>query len=412
MAECDACGRDSDRLLYTCNECGRKVCSDCRLPENHLCGVRDRVDEPRQWHRGTASNTQRGPVNGKDARAECKSEDCTNTSDVGSPFCPQCLYRRDREQASPREQFGKTDCQNTACSNVAGYGERYCLDCRRKAANSSSSPAVETVDGSPYNSAPTDVDVGRRAAYGERAKEVLLTAFGVVLLPLRLATRVLRLGYDFFTSPVGFALLSVGIVVLAVGPLGLVSINADSIDGAVANLTDYTADAENPSTQASGRTPWNDELVERYFIMFLNRERAERGLQNVSERAILAEMGEAHSEHMIANDYFDHTQPDGTTVEDRYRERGLLPECRIPTEDGGYYPGAENLAKTHVETNVVTDDGETVYLDSERDLAKHLVSMWMNSRGHRKAMLVHSADEAGLGLAFDGDAVYASLELC
>jgi len=413
MAECDACGKDSDRLLYTCNECGKKVCSDCRLPENHLCGVRDRVDEPRQWNRGSASNTTTSPVEGEDARADCKSDDCTNTSDVGSPFCPECLNKEEADGVwdAPLSEDTSRKCAASTCKNSVTDSNRYCLDCRRKRANSSSAPAVETVDGSPYNSAPSSNTSSGPSARA-RARSALNTAAGVALSPFVVAYTVLLYLYAFLTSKTGIALVSVALIALAAGPLGLVSIHPDQIGGAVANMTEGDEQVKDPSPSTDSRNGWNEELVERYFIIYLNQDRSDRGLQNVTERGILAKMGESHSENMVANDYFDHTQPDGTTIEDRYRERGLLPECRLDTKEGGYYPGAENIAKTHVNVDVVTDDGDTVYLDSERDLAKHLVTMWMNSKGHREAMLVYSADEAGLGLAFDNDAVYASLELC
>jgi uncharacterized protein YkwD len=38
MAGCDACGNEFDNLPFTCNKCGKKLCSDCRLPEHHRCG--------------------------------------------------------------------------------------------------------------------------------------------------------------------------------------------------------------------------------------------------------------------------------------------------------------------------------------------------------------------------------------
>ncbi len=37
MPTCDHCGIEFGRLPFECNRCGRQHCSDCRLPENHLC---------------------------------------------------------------------------------------------------------------------------------------------------------------------------------------------------------------------------------------------------------------------------------------------------------------------------------------------------------------------------------------
>lgn len=36
MARCDHCGSDCV-LPFTCQHCGGKFCSDCRLPPNHNC---------------------------------------------------------------------------------------------------------------------------------------------------------------------------------------------------------------------------------------------------------------------------------------------------------------------------------------------------------------------------------------
>jgi len=123
-------------------------------------------------------------------------------------------------------------------------------------------------------------------------------------------------------------------------------------------------------------------------------------------------MGDKHSATMAAHGYIAHEFPDGTSIEDRYRDRGLLPECNLEKRDGTYYPGTENVAKTHVHVDLISEH-EPDYIDSERDLAQHLFEMWMGSDGHREAMLVYSADEAGLGLNITrDDEVYAALELC
>lgn len=400
MAECDACGKDSDRMLYTCNHCGKKVCSDCRLPENHFCGVRDRVDKDRKWRRGTVESS---PVEGEDARADCKMDDCSSVSEPDSQFCASCLNKADREDSdSSQRNFGETECASLTCRNVAGHNREYCFDCRRDNANSSSSPGVSLTSTSSSTTARSGI---------ARVRNVASTALEYVLFPFFLLLGAVLTIVDASKSKPGLAVLLIVAVALAAGPLGLVSLHPDQIAGTVENVTeDEPVNDQQPTAGQTGE--WNHELIERYFIMFLNQERSSRGLQNVTERAVLAKMGESHSQNMIRYDYFDHVQPDGTTIEDRYRERGLLPECELPTKEGGYYAGAENLAKTHVNTNVIMDNGSTVYITSERELAKQLFVQWMNSKGHREAMLVYSADEAGLGLGFETDTVYASLELC
>jgi len=153
--------------------------------------------------------------------------------------------------------------------------------------------------------------------------------------------------------------------------------------------------------------------VEAEFLELLNAERQSRGLQTVKQRDVLTDMGRSHSEDMAEHNYLGHEEPDGSTIQDRYRERGLLPECRLPISDSGrYYAGAENAAHFWVD-ETVRMDSRSFYVGSESDLARGLFRTWMNSPPHRKAMLVASADEAGLGLYIDGRGkVYASLELC
>lgn len=146
---------------------------------------------------------------------------------------------------------------------------------------------------------------------------------------------------------------------------------------------------------------FNNSAVEAEFIRLLNDERTNRSLQPVTQREQLTQMGIAHSKDMAKNEYVGHVEPDGDTIADRYQSRGLLPECRLPTADGSYYMGAENAYRV-----------ENSYSDEDAELAKEMFESWMGSAGHRKAMLVYTADEAGLGIAIEGDTIYASLELC
>jgi len=174
-----------------------------------------------------------------------------------------------------------------------------------------------------------------------------------------------------------------------------------------------TATATPTAAAPSGNAEYNRTEVERMFIVMLNEERQSRGLQPVTQRDELTEMGVAHSQSMAENDYIGHEEPDGSTIEDRYRERGLLPECRLPVEGSQeYYPGAENANAVHIGSYETTYN-EFVTIQSEQEIARVLFEEWMHSPGHRKAMLVSSADEAGLGIWInEKGVVYSSLELC
>jgi uncharacterized protein YkwD len=178
-------------------------------------------------------------------------------------------------------------------------------------------------------------------------------------------------------------------------------------------VNEYT-DTDTPTPTESNEL--NATLVGDYFIKFLNSERSERGLQKLESRNILTEMAVKHSNAMAEEGEIGHVEADGSTIEDRYRSRGLLPECRLEISGSDkYYPGAENAAKTHVGKMLSVDwtDTNSYIVTDERDLAYALFQMWMHSKGHREAMLVASADQAGLGFVVtDSNVVYASLELC
>lgn len=205
----------------------------------------------------------------------------------------------------------------------------------------------------------------------------------------------------------------VGIIVITTNLAGLVSVSG------LVLLLDSNSVVASDSTETTTPDPtiqhgYSREEVEDEFLQLLNAERRSRGKQSLSERDVLTEMGEAHSRNMAEYDYLGHVEPDGDTIEDRYRRRGLLPECRLPLDGSArYYEGAENAAYFWVNKRVQLTDEETFYVANETDLARGLFITWMNSPPHRKAMLVASADEAGLGLYIDERGkVYASLELC
>ena len=212
------------------------------------------------------------------------------------------------------------------------------------------------------------------------------------------------------------AIVLVGALLFA-GGVGAVPMDVGSVGGqpAAASSPDETATATARPTATPTTTPVesgiNPARVEALFLQYLNNERESRGLQTLEQRDVLTEMGTAHSENMARYDYIGHEEPDGTTVADRYEERGL--SCRMPIEGSDrYYAGAENANAVHL-GNYQTTYGESIYLDSENEIARVLFREWMHSEPHKEAMLVGSAEQAGLGIAVDeNEKLFASLELC
>jgi uncharacterized protein YkwD len=124
-------------------------------------------------------------------------------------------------------------------------------------------------------------------------------------------------------------------------------------------------------------------------------------------------MAKEHSDDMAEHDYLGHTDSGGRTIQDRYEARGLLSECRLDIEGSDrYYRGAENVVSGYVNRRF-RNGGASYFVTDEQELAEALFSIWMNSPPHRRAMLVHSVTEAGLGVSItESGKVYAALELC
>jgi uncharacterized protein YkwD len=184
-----------------------------------------------------------------------------------------------------------------------------------------------------------------------------------------------------------------------------------------------TADVEQPATadeggerddgDSDGTRAIDPETAESAFLERYNQMRDERGLAAVTVDEQLSEMGKAHAENMAEHGYIGHEQPDGTTIADRYRERGLLSECELPADGDQYYPGAENAAGAVVGDVTHPGTGETFNVTDADSLAGFLMSSWMSSDSHRRVMLLPAVRRIGLGVAVreDGE-IFAALEFC
>jgi len=216
------------------------------------------------------------------------------------------------------------------------------------------------------------------------------------------------------------AILYGGVLTSFAGPVGLAGFADDGMkqgEYKTSPVSETVTTTPTKTPASSGRliAGYNMDVVELEFISLLNQERESRGLQEVSQRDVLSELGQSHAQVMANIDELTHTQPDGTTIEDRYQQRGLLPECELPIQGTErFYPGAENAYQGYIDTQVSQADGGVITVHDEQSLAKAMFESWMSSKPHREAMLVYSADQAGLGVArVEGtDKIYAALELC
>nr|CEL23422.1 Transporter [Kibdelosporangium sp. MJ126-NF4]CTQ96802.1 Transporter [Kibdelosporangium sp. MJ126-NF4] len=103
----------------------------------------------------------------------------------------------------------------------------------------------------------------------------------------------------------------------------------------------------------------------------VNTERKRAGCKPLGKAAALTKSAQRHSDDMSKRDYFSHTTPEGVTFDQRIKKAGYP------------RPGAENIAK-----------GATT--------ATKVMSLWMNSAGHKRNILNCDLKKIGVGLAKDG----------
>jgi uncharacterized protein YkwD len=91
-----------------------------------------------------------------------------------------------------------------------------------------------------------------------------------------------------------------------------------------------------PATAAARPCPGADILprdatprqLARALTCVIDTERERRGRSSVHTSSRLARAAQVHARDMVANDYFDHLAPDGTSVADRARRAGYLSGVR------------------------------------------------------------------------------------
>jgi len=177
--------------------------------------------------------------------------------------------------------------------------------------------------------------------------------------------------------------------------------------GAVAALAGCSSgDTEPPVTDTAAL---NAAFLDRFNAM-----RTDEGLEPATQSDVLTEMASAHAENMAEHDYLGHEQPDGTTIEDRFRERGLLPQCELPIPGSDrYYPGTENVAGA-VASGRVTHPGtdETFWITGAASLATFIMDSWMQSPPHREVMVLPAIREIGVGVGRNGEDLFVAVEFC
>ncbi len=140
-----------------------------------------------------------------------------------------------------------------------------------------------------------------------------------------------------------------------------------------------------PAAAAPAPTITFAEQIEQEVYKLVNAERTKQGLGALKLDTRLAGIARAHSQDMLDNNYFSHTDLNGCNS-----------SCRV---------SAAGYAWSAVGENIYTMSGYTL---SAQETARHMVEGWMNSPGHRANILNGTYTNHGVGLAVSGSTIYAT----
>src|SRR3954451_7466928 len=120
----------------------------------------------------------------------------------------------------------------------------------------------------------------------------------------------------------------------------------------------------------------NVAVVGQATLCLLNQQRAANGIGPLVENAALSTASTGYSQRMLAQGFFGHESPDGSTLVQRLTDAGYL------GDDDAWVVG-ENIG----------------WGQASLATARSMVTAWMNSPGHRENLLSADYTQVGLGLA-------------
>jgi len=237
----------------------------------------------------------------------------------------------------------------------------------------------------------------------ERISSVLQNLFtlglGLLKFPFVLAKKVLGFLYDDNVIAIIAILVFLGWVVTE-------DVSYSSESGVNYNISPEVKD----SVQ---NEDYNPSKVKELVHEKINIERSERGLSNLSYSNDLEEIADYHSTDMAQKGYFSHDSPSGESRSDRYEKYNY--DCRIRLGNI-YYTGGENIGTSYYDISVDVSYEDSVFVDTNDELAETIVQGWMHSEGHRKNILKPYWEREGIGLAArqteDGKKIYATQNFC
>ena len=125
--------------------------------------------------------------------------------------------------------------------------------------------------------------------------------------------------------------------------------------------------------------------IEQEVIRLTNIERAKYNLAPLTYDPILAAAAQLHVEDMDkSGKYLAHTGSNGSSPGNRIQASGYLASWHINDDGSMTYPSQENAAAGQISPQEVVDE-------------------WMNSPGHRAAILTPHTEEIGVGFEIDDE---------
>jgi uncharacterized protein YkwD len=121
----------------------------------------------------------------------------------------------------------------------------------------------------------------------------------------------------------------------------------------------------------------NTASVQRATLCLVNAERTRRGLSRLRAETRLAGAASRYARRMVAEQFFDHVSPTGSTMEARVRQTGYL----------------RNAVGWSLGENIAWGTGSVA-------TPRSIVAAWMGSPGHRANILRARFRDAGIGVAF------------
>lgn len=211
-------------------------------------------------------------------------------------------------------------------------------------------------------------------------------------------------------SPIGRLIPTVKLVLLVALAATVVAAGVPFINTAAGFVSESTG-VDVPKIDITTDTSLNVSRAERLTFEETNAQRRNHSVRPVEFSPELSLIARKHSQDMARHDYIGHTEPDGDTVSDRLSQH--------PNPCPGYtnskFLHGENAGGTHwrKQTSFYGSE-ETVRVTHESDVARALVTAWMNSEGHRRNMLYGGWEMVGIGIAINEstDQVYVTQLFC